>query len=221
VDEKQAQTSPSRDSDASAGASHPVYVYEYDGGLYINLTSRCPTACEFCIKFSWDYMYRGNNLKLPQDPSVEKILAQTPADLSVYREVVFCGYGESTYRLAEMKTLAAAFRGRGARKIRLNTVGLGNLINGRDIAPDLGTFVDTVSISLNTVDPVQYVNIMRPRPEFRDRALESVKDFIRACVRSVPETVVTGVALPGVDLAGVRAVAESAGADYRTRPVLD
>lgn len=221
VDEKQAQTSPPNESPSSAGAAEPVYVYEYDGGLYINLTSRCPTACEFCIKFSWDYMYRGNNLKLPQDPSVEQILAQTPADLSSYREVVFCGYGESTYRLAEMKTLAAAFRARGARKIRLNTVGLGNLINGRDIAPDLGTFVDTVSISLNTVDPVQYIKIMRPRPEFRDRALDSVKDFIRACVRSVPHTVVTGVELPGVDLSGVRAVAQSAGADYRTRPVLD
>ncbi len=221
MDEKQAQATPPDNSPVSPGTSQPVYVYEYDGGLYINLTSRCPTACEFCVKFSWDYVYRGNNLKLTQDPSVDQILAQTPADLSVYREVVFCGYGESTYRLAEMKTLAAAFRVRGARKIRLNTVGLGNLINGRDIAPDLGTFVDTVSISLNTVDPVQYVKIMRPRPEFRDRALESVKDFIRACVQSVPETVVTGVELPGVDLSGVRAAAESAGAAYRTRPVLD
>lgn len=221
MNEKQARTSPINVTPASGGASRPSFVYEYDGGLYINLTSRCPTACAFCVKFSWDYMYRGHNLKLPQDPTVEQILEQTPTDLSPFREVVFCGYGESTYRLAEMKTLAAAFRFRGARKIRLNTVGLGNLINGRDIASELGAFIDTVSISLNTVDPVQYVKIMRPRPEFRDRALDSVKDFIHACVRSVPETVVTGVELPGVDLSGVRAVAQSAGATYRTRPVLD
>lgn len=198
-----------------------VYVYEYDGGLYVNLTSRCPTACEFCVKFSWDYMYRGKNLKLAEDPSVEEILAATPADLSGYREVVFCGYGESTYRLTEMRELTAAFRARGAKKVRLNTVGLGNLIQGRNIAPDLGSFLDVVSISLNTVNPEQYVKIMRPRPEFRERALESVKEFIRECVKHVPETVVTGVELPGVDLTGVRDVAEAAGAVFRARPALE
>lgn len=198
-----------------------VYVYEYAGALYVNLTSRCPTACEFCVKFSWDYMYRGKNLKLAEDPSVADILAVTPADLSPYREVVFCGYGESTYRIPEMKELCAAFRQRGAKRLRLNTVGLGNLINGRNIAPELGSFLDVVSISLNTVNPDQYVKIMRPRPEFRDRALDSVKEFIRECVKHVPETVVTGVELPGVDLTGVKEVAEAAGAVFRARPELE
>jgi TatD DNase family protein len=198
-----------------------VYVYEYGGGLYVNLTSRCPTACGFCVKFSWDYMYRGKNLKLAGDPTAAEILAVTPADLSVYREVVFCGYGESTYRIPEMRELTAAFRARGAKSVRLNTVGLGNLINGRNVAPDLGSFLDVVSISLNTVNPDQYVKIMRPRPEFKDRALESVKEFIRECVKHVPETVVTGVELPGVDLSGVKEVAESAGAVFRARPQLE
>ncbi|HNG45523.1 MAG TPA: TatD family nuclease-associated radical SAM protein, partial [Elusimicrobiota bacterium] len=195
-------------------------VYEYDGGLYVNLTSRCPTACAFCIKFSWDYKYRGHDLKLPTEPTVDEILSAAPPDLSKYREVVFCGYGESTYRLAEMKTLAAAFRARGARRIRLNTVGLGSLINGRNIAPEL-TFLDAVSISLNTVDPDTYLKIMRPRPEFRDRALASVKKFIVECARAVPNTTVTAVALPGVDPAGVENVARAAGARYRLRPHLD
>ena len=185
------------------------------------MTSRCPTACVFCIKFSWEYQYHGRNLKLPGEPTVAEILAAAPADLSSYREVVFCGYGESTYRIAEMKELAVAFRRRGAKRLRLNTVGLGNLINGRDITPELGTFLDTVSISLNTTDPAHYVEIMRPLPAFRDRALESVKEFIRLCVPQVPETVVTAVEMPGVDLAGVRAVAESAGAVFRARPHLD
>jgi TatD DNase family protein len=205
-----------------SASSRPVsLVYEHDGGLYVNLTSRCPTACVFCIKFSWEYQYHGRNLKLPGEPTVADILAAAPADLSPYREVVFCGYGESTYRIAEMKELARAFRGRGAKRLRLNTVGLGNLINGRDITPELGTFLDTVSISLNTTDPARYVEIMRPLPAFRDRALESVKEFIRLCVSQVPETVVTAVEMPGVDLAGVRAVAESAGAIFRARPHLD
>ncbi len=205
----------------SVKASIPSLVYEHDGALYVNLTSRCPTACAFCIKFSWDYKYRGHDLKLPADPTVEEILAAAGPDLSRYREVVFCGYGESTYRLAEMKLLAGEFRRRGARRIRLNTVGLGNLINGRNIAPDLGTFLDAVSISLNTVDPKRYVEIMRPRPEFREGGLESVKEFIRECVKSVPETVVSAVALPDVDVGGVSAMAEGAGAQYRLRPYLD
>lgn len=198
----------------------PSLVYEHDGGLYINLTRSCPTACTFCIKFSWDYKYRGHNLLLPQDPTVEAILAVTPAALGGYREIVFCGYGESTYRLTEMKTLTAEFRRRGARRVRLNTVGLGNLIQGRNIAPEL-VFLDAVSISLNTTDPATYVTIMRPRPEFRDKALESVKEFIRECVKAVPETTVTAVALPGVDASGVEAVARAAGAHYRLRPHLD
>ena len=196
-------------------------VYEYEGGLYVNLTSRCPTACAFCIKFSWNYKYRGHDLKLPAEPAVEEILAAAPPDLSKYREVVFCGYGESTYRLPEMEALAAAFRRRGAKRVRLNTVGLGNLINRRNIAPELAKIVDAVSISLNTVDPAKYLEIMRPLPEFRQGALESVKEFIRESARHIPDTTVTAVALPGVETAGVKETAERAGAAFRLRPHLD
>jgi len=199
----------------------PSLVYEFDGALYLNITSRCPTACRFCVKFSWDYSYRGNNLKLPEDPSVDDIVRALPDNLSRFREIVFCGYGESTYRLSEMKALAPILRYKGAKRLRLNTVGLGNLIHGRNVAPELGEFLDAVSISLNTVDPIQYVEIMRPRPEFREKALDSVKEFIVACVKSVPETVVSAVALTGVDISGVPAVAKEAGALFRLRPFLD
>lgn len=196
-------------------------VYEYDGGLYANITSRCPTACAFCIKFSWKYQYRGHNLKLPGEPTVEEILAAAPQDLSKYREVVFCGYGESTYRLVEMKRLSEAFRQRGAKRLRLNTVGLGNLINGRNIAPDLVKIVDAVSVSLNTVDPAKYAEIMRPLPEFKDKALESVKEFIGESAKHVPDTTVTAVGLPGVDTDAVKKEAERRGAKFRLRPVLE
>lgn len=198
----------------------PSLVYTYQGGLYVNLTSRCPTACRFCIKFSWDYQYRGHNLKLPGEPSVKDIL-EAAGDVSRHREVIFCGYGESTYRLAEMRELAGAFRSRGAKRLRLNTVGLGNLINGRNIAPDLAEFLDAVSISLNTADPAQYAEMMRPLPEFRERALPSVLEFIRECAKHVPDTTVTAVQMPGVDPEGVRRAAEAAGAKFRLRPHLD
>jgi TatD family-associated radical SAM protein len=196
-------------------------VYTYRGGLYVNLTSKCPTACKFCIKFSWDYMYRGKNLKLPGEPSVEEILAAAPQDLSGVDEVVFCGYGESTYRIPEMETLAKAFRARGAKRVRLNTVGLGNLINGRDVTPDLARFLDAVSISLNTVDPQKYAEIMRPLPQFRDQALASALDFIALCKKRIPDTVVTAVERTAEDPDAVRRAAEARGAAFRLRPYLD
>ncbi len=195
-------------------------VYPYKDGLYINLTSHCPTACKFCIKFSWEYMYRGHNLKLPAEPSVQDIVTAA-GDVSRYREAIFCGYGESTYRVKEMRELAEIFRKKGIPRVRLNTIGLGNLINRRNIAPELGQFLDAVSVSLNTVDPKQYVEMLRPLPEFRDKAFESVKEFIGECVKHVPETVVTAVEMPGVDSSGVKRMAESLGAQFRLRPYLD
>jgi TatD family-associated radical SAM protein len=202
--------------DATTKTDGAALVYRHQGGLYVNFTSRCPTACRFCIKFSWDYKYRGYDLKLPGEPSIEEVLAAAPADLSGLDEVIFCGYGESTYRLKDMETLSRAFRARGAKRVRLNTVGLGNLINGRDIAPDLARFLDAVSISLNTVDPAKYVDVMRPLPEFRDKALSSVLDFIASCAKHVPA--VEGTA---GDADGVRRAAEARGAAFRLRPFLD
>jgi TatD DNase family protein len=195
-------------------------VYTYQNGLYVNLTYRCPTACTFCIKYSWDYLYRGYNLKLKEEPKTADILAQA-GDVSQFDEVIFCGYGESTYRVAEMKELAQEFRRRGAKKIRLNTIGLGNLVNGRDIAPELGTFLDVVSVSLNTVDPQQYVDFHRPLPQFKDKALASVKEFIASCVKNVPQTFVTAVDRPDVDVAAVEKTALELGAQFRKRPYLD
>jgi TatD DNase family protein len=199
----------------------PALVYTYQDALYVNLTSQCPTACRFCIKFSWDYQYRGNNLRLPGEPSVEEILAAAPAELSAFREVVFCGYGESTYRLKEMEELARAFKARGARRVRLNTIGLGSLINGRDIAPDLARFLDAVSVSLNTVDPARYDEIMRPLPQFRGKALTAALDFIASCARHVPDTTVTAVDKTADDPEAVRRVVEARGAAFHLRPYLD
>lgn len=196
-------------------------VYAYDGGLYINLTRRCPTACTFCIKFSWDYTFRGHNLRLPAEPSVEEILRATPMQLSGYRHVVFCGYGESTYRLKEMEELSRTFRLRGARQIRLNTIGLGSLIQGRNIAPELGRFLDVVSVSLNTADPAEWITMHRPLPEFREGGFQSVLQFIRDCAEAGVSTVVTAVEGPGVPLDAVRRLAEERGATFRSRPFLE
>jgi TatD DNase family protein len=196
-------------------------AYTYQNGRYVNLTSRCPTACAFCIKFSWDYLYRGHNLKLKSEPTVAEILEAAGPDLAIFDEMIFCGYGESTYRLMEMEALAAEFRRRGARRIRLNTIGLGNLIHGRDIVPDLARFLDAVSVSVNTMDPDQYLKIHRPLPEYRDNAFRSACDFARACAAAIPDTTVTSFESPDIDADAVKKFAASIGSAFRLRPYLD
>lgn len=196
-------------------------VYRYGDALYINLTSRCPTACSFCIKFSWKMWFRGYDLKLQtHEPSVREVL-EAVGDPARFREIVFCGYGESTYRLKEMEEIAQALRRHGAKCLRLNTIGLGNLIHQRDIAPDLGRFLDSVSVSLNTADPVQHEKIHRPLPEFRGKTFVSCLEFIRSCVRHVPRTVVTAVRQPDVNVEGVRRLAREMGAEFRVREHLE
>ncbi|OGR83353.1 MAG: hypothetical protein A2902_01065 [Elusimicrobia bacterium RIFCSPLOWO2_01_FULL_64_13] len=198
----------------------PALAYRYRDSLYLNITSRCPTACEFCIKFSWNYRYRGVDLRLGRDPAVADILREA-GDPSAWAEVVYCGYGESTYRLEDMKEISRSLRARGAGRIRLNTIGLGNLIHGRNIAPDLRGTVDSVSVSLNTKDPVLWAKIHRPLPEFREKGFESVLDFIRQCAKAVPDTVVTTVEGMEPDLEGFKALVAGLGASIRVRPHLD
>lgn len=164
--------------------------------------------------------FRGYDLKIQREPSVREVL-EAAGDPARFREIVFCGYGESTYRLKEMEEIAQALRRNGARGLRLNTIGLGNLIHHRDIAPDLGRFLDTVSVSLNTADPLQHEKLHRPLPEFRGKAFAGCLEFIRSCVKHVPLTVVTAVGQPDVDVEAVRRLVHELGAEFRLREYLE
>lgn len=202
----------------------PAIVYRYQEGLYVNLTNRCPTSCSFCIKTRWSMGYRGYDLLLPREPGVAEVL-QALEEAGPCGEVVFCGYGEPTYRLSDLLEIAVALkrknnRNKGYRGIRLNTIGLGNLIHGRDIVPDMVDCIDAVSISLNSAESDQWVKLHRPRSQYRKGGFTSVLDFIRRCAELLPETVVTAVDLPGVDVARCRSVAEILGARFRLRPTL-
>lgn len=195
-------------------------AYQYQNGLYLNITSRCPTACTFCIKFTWNYQYRSYNLLLKSEPTVQQILeaANQPAK---YDEIVYCGYGESTYRLDDLKILSPELRKKGAKKIRLNTIGLGNLIHQRNIAPELAPLVDTISISLNTIDPKEWVDIHRPLPEYKTIGYESVLTFIQECAKVIPNTFVTAVEKPSLNKEAFENLVKKYGAKPRIRPYLD
>ena len=128
-------------------------VYRFKNGLYINLTNRCPNLCVFCIKTKWHMQFDGHNLDLGGvEPSAEEVLAALDQELkqATVQEVVFCGYGECTMRLDTLLQIARALKAAQTAgtyppfKIRLNTNGLGNLINGHNIVPELKSAVDIV-----------------------------------------------------------------------------
>ncbi|MBI4347720.1 MAG: radical SAM protein [Elusimicrobia bacterium] len=212
-------------SPAKAAPQTTTIVYRYRDGLYVNLTNKCPTACRFCIKFTWKMKYRGYDLKLRgHEPSLAEVLdaIETAARERPFAEVVFCGYGESTYRLADMLAVCAEVRRRWPKvKRRLNTIGLGDAINGRPISKELASGLDAVSISLNTADEKQWVHLMNPLREFKTGGFQAVKRFIRECAAEIRDTTVTAVEQPGIDLAACRRLAEELGARWRERELLD
>ena len=86
-------------------------------------------------------------------------------DIPSYREIVFCGYGEPTYRLDDILWLVDELKKRfGAQlpPVRINTNGHANLINGRDVCPELKGRIDTLSISLNANNAADYVALCHP-----------------------------------------------------------
>ena len=160
-----------------------TYLYILDGTLYVNLTNKCSNGCDFCVR-NERTSYYGNYLWLRHgDPSAEKVIAAAKGlgDLSRFKEVVFCGFGEPTYKMTEMLALCDYFHEKGL-KTRLNTNGQGNLINKRDIVPELKGKIDFVNISLNASCYDKYQAICRS--QFKEAGFESVVEFGKLCRRN-------------------------------------
>lgn len=202
-----------------------MIFYEHGDGLYVNLTNRCPVLCDFCVKNEWNYDFEGQSLVLGQDePSIDQLrsgLEEWMAQPKTYKQLVFCGFGEPTMRMAELAALAAFARHRWpGLELRLNTVGLGDLIQGRDIVPELKSSIDMVSVSLNTTDPAQWIAMHRPAPKYRKDGFAAAKNFAERAVRAGLRTRVTGVQGSGADLAALERYARGIGAEFLARPPL-
>ena len=157
-----------------------TYVYTLDNNLYLNLTNKCSNGCDFCVR-NERASYYGNYLWLKKgEPTVEKVIAQANGfgDLKRFQEVVFCGFGEPTYKVAEMVALCDFFHEKGL-KTRLNTNGQGNLINKRDIVPELKGKVDFVNISLNASCAEKYQKICRS--QYGENGFAAMIEFARSC----------------------------------------
>jgi TatD DNase family protein len=193
----------------------PRIAYPIRRSLYLNITNRCTNRCAFCAK-NRSRAVKGHDLTLAREPGVDEVLAAVDAEggAAAWDEVVFCGFGEPLLRLEAVIALARELRRRGARRIRVNTDGLGSLVHGRDVAAELEGVVDAVSVSLNAADSDTYERLCRPGVE---GAYPAVLAFLRRARERLPEVTATAVAVPGLDLEACRRVAQDLGVEFRPR----
>jgi len=194
-------------------------TYEVETGLYVNVTNRCTNACEFCIRNNGEGAYGSESLWLLREPTVEEIKADIDKrDLSKYTELVFCGYGEPSYRLKEVREVALYVRKKApALPIRINTNGHSDLILGIDSSPLYEGAFDTVSISLNTPSAERYVEICHPI--YKEDAFIALQKFarnVKKCVQNVMFSVVKET-LSESELAECKNIADSCGVTLKVR----
>jgi TatD DNase family protein len=197
----------------ATGSSVDTLVYTIGDRLYVNLTSECTARCVFCRRES-EPVASGWNLRLQREHSIPEYI-QAIGDPRLYREVVFCGFGEPTLRLAELIAIARVVKLGGVR-VRLNTNGHGNLIHGRNIVPELEGCLDEISISLNAADEGSYARIVRP--DSGPGTFDAVKDFAAGCRGHIRDVTLTVVELPGVDRQACFQIAADLGVGIRFRP---
>ncbi len=192
--------------------------YEVGNNLYLNLTNQCPCACTFCIRNHADGAYGSDPLWLDHEPSAEEIFTDlNKRDMAKYSEVVFCGYGEPTCRLDAIIAVANELKSRpNCPVLRINTNGLGDLINDRSIAEELCSVIDIISVSLNAGTKDEYMKVTRPKFE---NAWEAMQKFTADCVKTGNSEVVMSVVdvIPSEQIEASRILAESLGAKLRVR----
>ncbi len=195
--------------------------YEYEGSLYVNLTNRCNCACVFCLRHNG---HKGSiyadDLWLEHEPTRQEALDDLlKRDLASYPEIVFCGFGEPSYRIDDILWLVDEMKKAVPTlpPIRINTNGHANLIHGRDVTPDLAGRIDVLSISLNGSTCEEYVKVTRPQTGAA--AWDAMLDFTRKAAKVVPQvkmTIVNKDKTPE-EIEACRAMCEGLGAVLRVR----
>lgn len=194
-------------------------TYEVDDGLYINITNRCSNACTFCIRNNGNGAYGSDPLWLIREPTVDEILSSVFArDLTKYKEIVFCGYGEPTYRLHDARTVALKIKESFPNmRIRMNTNGQSDLILGCKTAPLFKGAFDALGISLNTPNSGEYVKLCKPI--YGEEAFDCLLRFAKEVKAYVPEVLLSVVrqTLTKEELEACERLAKDAGVFLKVR----
>jgi len=161
-----------------------IMTYELENNLYVNVTNKCPNACDFCVRNS-KHAFK-HDLWLDKEPSSVEIINDIfSRDLSQYRQLVFCGFGEPLENIDEVLRVCHEVKARSNIQIRINTNGLANKIHNTDVTPRFKSIVDSISISLNAKNAEEYDSICHS--VFGVDAFPSILDFTQKCKTHVDD----------------------------------
>ena len=105
--------------------------------------------------------------------------------------------------------------------VRINTNGHANLINGRDVCPELKGRIDTLSISLNNDNAADYAALCHPVQG--EAAYQAMLDFAKESAAFVPNVVMTIVDKDKTaeEIEHCKQIAASLGVKLRIRSFID
>lgn len=193
-------------------------IYTFEGSPYFNITNKCPCSCVFCVRDKKDVVGEAKKMWHDKQPEFADVKAAIDAfDWQDYNEAVFCGYGEPTNAL-DLLLEAAEYmkKTHPAVKLRLNTNGLSDLINGKSTAALICKNIDSVSVSLNEMTSEKYDKITRNI--FAGRAFDALLKFTGDCVKCGADVRMTVVdIISAEDIEKARKICESTGAKFRVR----
>ena len=188
-------------------------AYTIEDRLYLNITDRCTLACRFCPKTLGSQQVHDYDLTLDHRPETQEVIDAigNPTD---YAEIVFCGYGEPTLRLTVLLEVATYIKENGG-KVRVNTDGLANLANKRDVLPEMAGLIDSLSVSLNAQSAEVYERHCDPN---LSGSYQAVLEFLQESTRYIPDVTATAInGLDGVDIKGCEKLAKMCGVKFRQR----
>ena len=189
-------------------------AYPIRNSLYLNITDRCTLECRFCPKHTAQGpVVHEYDLSLDHRPEVEEIIA-TIGDPTAYEEIVFCGFGEPTLRLKVLLEVARWIKQHGG-KVRINTDGLANLVNKRNVLPEMQGLVDSLSVSLNAQNEEVYARHCQPA---LPGSWQALLDFLAEAPKYIPKVTATAIdGLEGVDIQACEKLATELGVAFRRR----
>ena len=192
-------------------------VYSCKDNVYLNITNKCPCACTFCIRSQKDAIGSANSLWLEHNPTFEEVKsALDNYNLDNCKEIIFCGYGEPTNSYDVLIETAKYIRENYKIKTRINTNGLGNLVNNKNIAEELCQNIDAVSISLNCSNKEDYFKVVRPK--FGIESFDAMLDFARDCKKYTDNVMLSVVDVIGEEeIEKCKKIADSLNIPLRVR----
>lgn len=192
-------------------------TYVLDNKLYLNITNKCPCACEFCIRRNGDGAYGSDSLWLEHQPTAEEVIEELKKEnLDSFDEIIFCGFGEPTCELGILIKSAKYIRSITKTPIRLNTNGLSDLINEFSTCKLMTGLFDTVSISLNASDKEAYNDVTRPK--WKDNAFDAMVNFAIEANEIFPRVILSVVdVISEEEIERCRKLCEHLGIQLRVR----